>query len=162
VRRFTAAVLAVLALSAPLRAADPLAKYATVDIKACTTSIYIATVTMIMPPFVRRNAVYSSTYYAKVFPYFLFNERGRIWIAITDDELRRAEKGEPVSFTGRAINNKGDERRVDGNATPTGPRSGNIRVRVFVTRKISLTYDTTYELTGPDGPVEASRARPAR
>ena len=46
---------------APLRGAeDPLARFDVVAIKNSSTSIYIGTVTMIMPPFVRKNVVYSS------------------------------------------------------------------------------------------------------
>ena len=142
------AALAILAC-APLRAGDPLSRYGVVAIKPCTASIYIATVTMAMPPFVRRGAIYSSTYSAKVFPYFLFNEKGRIWMTVSDDDLRRASKGQEIAVSGHATSDSGDERRVEGRATPTGPTSGKIRVRVFVTRRISLTYDTTYELKGP-------------
>lgn len=107
---------------------------------------------MTYPPFVRKGAVYSSTYSAKVFPYFFYNEKGRIWIVVTDDDLRRVSMGQPVDFKGRAISEYGDDRKVDGRAVPTGPRTGKIRVRVFVTRRIALTYDTTYELIGPGQP----------
>jgi hypothetical protein len=151
-------ILAILA-GAPLRADDSLARFSIVDIKTSTASIYIATVTMTMPPFVRKNVVYSSTYSAKVFPYFLFNEKGRIWITVPDEVLRRAATGQSVDFTGRALSDSGDERRVEGHATPTGPWGGKIRVRVFVTRRISLNYDTTYELKGPEVPPTAATPR---
>ena len=155
-RLLTPLTLAILA-GAPLRADDSLARFSVVDIKTSTASIYIATVTMTMPPFVRKNVVYSSTYTAKVFPYFLFNEKGRIWIVVPDDVLKRAATGQPVDFTGHALSDSGDERKVEGHATPTGPWSGKIRVRVFVTRRISLNYDTTYELKGPaNAPPEAT------
>lgn len=154
-RLLTPLALAVLA-AAPLRADDSLARFNVVDIKPSTASIYIATVTMTMPPFVRKKVVYSSTYSAKVFPYFLFNEKGRIWIVVPDDLLRRAANGESVDFKGHALSDSGDERRVEGHATPTGPWGGKIRVRVFVTRRISLNYDTTYELKGAAGPPAAT------
>jgi hypothetical protein len=150
-RLLTPVILAVLA-GAPLHADDSLDRFNVVDIKPSTVSIYIATVTMTMAPFVRKSVVYSSTYSAKVFPYFLFNEKGRIWIVVPDDLLRRAAKGESVDFAGRALSDSGDERKVEGHATPTGPWGGKIRVRVFVTRRISLNYDTTYELKGSAGP----------
>jgi hypothetical protein len=155
-RLLTPLTLAVLA-GAPLRADDSLSRFSVVDIKPSTVSIFVPTVTMTMPPFVRKNVVYSSTYTAKVFPYFLFNEKGRIWITVPDDVLKRAATGQPVDFTGHALSDSGDERRVEGHATPTGPWSGKIRVRVFVTRRISLNYDTTYELKGPAvAPPEAT------
>jgi hypothetical protein len=149
VRRFLASAALVISACVTLRAEDSLSRYGVVDIKSCTTSIYIATVTMTMPPFVRKGSVYSSTYSAKVFPYFLFNEKGRIWMTVSDDDLRRASKGQEILLSGYATSDSGDERRVAGKATPTGPTSGKIRVRVFVTRRISLVYDTTYELRGP-------------
>ena len=107
---------------------------------------------MTMPPFVRKGVVYSSTYTAKVFPYFFYNEKGRIWIVVTDDDLRRASRGEAVDFKGHAMSDSGEERRVDGHAVPSGPLKGKIRVRVFVTRRIALNYDTVYELKGPAAP----------
>jgi hypothetical protein len=140
------------AAAAPLRGADdPLARFGVVDIKPSVASLYIASVTMTMPPFVRRNAVYSSTYYAKVFPYFFCSERGRIWIVVPDDDLRRVSLGQPVDFVGHALSDTGDERKVTGRATPTGPSGGRIKVRVFISRRISLDCDTTYELKGPPG-----------
>lgn len=149
-RRFLAALSIAAALAEPAWGAeDSLAPYNVVAIKSATTSVFVATVTMTMPPFVRKNVVYSSTYSAKVFPYFFYNEKGRIWIVVSDDDLRRAAKGGSVDFKGSAVNEAGDVRKVEGHATPTGPTSGNIRVRVFVTRRIALTYDTTYELRGP-------------
>ncbi len=146
--RITAPLLLLLvALCPPLRgAADPLQRYGVVDIRPSAASIYIGTVTMTMPPFVRRNVVYSSTYSARVFPYFFYSETGRIWISMTDDDLRRIDAGGAVDFVGKAVSKSGDVRKVEGRATPTGPMGGRIRVRVFVTKRIALTYDTTYEL----------------
>jgi hypothetical protein len=101
-----------------------------------------------MPPFVRKGPVYSSTYSAKVFPYFYFNEKGRIWINVPDATLRRIANGEAIDFTGSAIDDAGDKRRVEGHATPTGRSRGEITVRVFVTKRIALNYQTTYECVG--------------
>ena len=77
-------------MAAPLRGAeDPLARYGVIAIKPMSTSIYIGTVSMASPPFVRKNIVYSSTYSAKVFPYFFYNETGHISIVIPDEDLER-------------------------------------------------------------------------
>jgi hypothetical protein len=148
-RRLLAPLVLVLAAATPGRGADAaLARFNVVDIKTSVASLYIASVTMIMPPFVRRDAVYSSTYYAKVFPYYFFSEKGRIWIIVPEADLRRAAVGQPVDFVGHALSDSGDERKVEGRAVPTGPSGGKIRVRVFISRRISLNYDTTYELKG--------------
>jgi hypothetical protein len=132
--------------------ADTFARFNRVSISPATVSIYIGTISMTFQPFIRHNATYSSTYSARVFPYFFFNEKGRIWIVVPDDALRRIDRGESVDFTGHATSDSGDERRVEGHATPTGRSSGKIRVRVFVTRRIVLTCDTTYELRGSASP----------
>jgi hypothetical protein len=163
VRRFLAPLGVALALAAPLSGADPLlSPFNVVDIKPAVTSVIVATVTMTMAPFERKNVVYSSTYSAKVFPYFFYNEKGRIWITISDDDLRRAAKGGSVDFTGHALSDAGDERRVEGHATPTGPLTGKIKVKVYVTRRISLSYDTVYELKGPPAPKTAPTPKSAR
>jgi hypothetical protein len=159
VRRFLTPFTLALLAAAPLRAEDPLARFNVVDIKPAVTSIIIATVTMSMPAFVRKSTVYSSTYSAKVFPYFFYNEKGRIWIIVPDDLLKRAARGQPVDFTGHALSDSGDERKVEGHAVPTGPWGGKIRVRVYVTRRISLVYDTTYELKGSANPLAAATPR---
>jgi hypothetical protein len=160
VRRFIAPLCAAIALASPLRALEPAySPFQVVSIKPAVTSVIVATVTMSMPDFGRKGEVYSSTYYAKVFPYFFYNEKGRIWIKVTDADIRRASAGQPVDFSGQAINEAGEKRRVEGHAVPTGPLTGKIRVKVYVTRRISLNYDTTYELKGPPAPRPAAIPR---
>jgi hypothetical protein len=161
-RPLLALTLLSLAGAAPARGADDMAKFAQVVIRPASASFYIASVTMSFQPFVRHRSVYSSTYVARVFPYFFLGERGRIWIVVPDEALARINRGEPVAFTGRAANDSGDERRVDGTATPAGPREGRIRVRVFVSKRIILTYDTTYRLQGPPDEPAPVTPRPAR
>jgi len=157
--RIAAIAALALACAAPATSAgDALARFNVVAIRPTTASIFIGTVTMTMPPFVRRDGVFSSTYTARVFPYFFWSESGRIWIVVPGDKLLRAAKGEPVDFTGRGVSSSGDERRVEGRATPTGPSGGRIRVRVFVTRRIYLNFDTTYELRGPADPRSQAKS----
>jgi hypothetical protein len=156
VRRPFLIALVVLSSIAPLRAESP-AKFASVAIDPASANLYIATVSMAFQPFVRKGSEYSSAYVARVFPFF-YTERGRIWIVMPDDLLRRVDRGEAVDFTGRALNDSGDSRKVEGHAVPTGPMTGKIRVRVYVSRRISLTYDTTYELKGPASPSVTATA----
>jgi hypothetical protein len=128
-----------------------MARFSEVSIKPATAFLYVATVSLTIQPFVRHKAIYSSTYSARVFPYF-YTEKGRIWINVPDDALRRVANGEAIDFTGRAVNDSGDERRVAGRAVPTATSLGTIQVRVFVTRRISISCDTTYEFVGPADP----------
>jgi hypothetical protein len=156
------AALYIAAVAAPLCAGDPPGRFDVVAAKPATASFIIGTITMTIPPFVRRNTVYSSTYAAKIFPYFFYNEKGRIWIEIPDDDLRRVALGQPVDFKGHAISDSGDGRRIEGRATPTGPLTGRLRVKVFITRRIGLTYNTTYELQGTERPAANATSRQAR
>jgi hypothetical protein len=130
------------------RGADsPLSGFDRVTIEPTKTSIYIGTVSMTMPTFGRTNGTYESTYGAKVFPYFFYNEKGTLAIAMPDESLRKLERGEPVEFSGRAVNTAGDERRIEGKATPeeaSGGRKGKIKVRVFVSKRIELIFNTSY------------------
>jgi len=158
VLRNAAAALALASASLASSAEDSLARFNVIAIRPTTASIYIATVTMTMPPFVRQDTVFSSTYSARVFPYFFWNESGRIWIVVPGDKLRRVALGEPVDFTGRGVSESGDERRIEGRATPTGSKGGRIRVRVYVTRRIFLTFDTTYELDGAASPHSQAKS----
>jgi hypothetical protein len=152
------AVLAAAAFPGPCGADDVPERFNVVATKPAAASIFIGTVTMTMPPFVRRDTVYSSTYTARVFPFF-YSEKGRISIVIPSDDLRRVARGEAADFWGRAINDSGDVRKIEGSATPTGPFSGKLKVKVFITRRIALTYYTTYELQGAEKPVAGATAK---
>ena len=135
----------------PLRGADPAApdRHQVVEVEATWTSIYIGTVSLKMPPFARTAAGdFESTYVARVFPYFFSNENGRIAIRVSDDSLRRLERGEVIEFTGQAVNQQGEERRVEGKATPADSAQGKIKVRVRVSPRIELIFNTTYRFPG--------------
>jgi hypothetical protein len=161
-RRLLTVPALALACAATLRGADDLSRFSQVLIRPASAPFYIASVTMSFQPFIRHRATFSSTYAARVFPYFFLGEKGRIWINIPDEALALVGRGEPVDFTGRAVNDSGDERKVEGRATPTGPWAGRIKVRVFVSKRIILTYNTTYELQGPRGEPPAVTPTPAR
>lgn len=143
--RLFAVGLGLLAAVVPASAADqPAAAYARVEVAPTKTSIYIGTVSMTMPGFTRTGGTYSSTYVARVFPYFFSNESGRLSVAISDELLQRLGRGEAIEFSGRAVNDSGAERRIEGTATPADAASGKLKVRVFVSRRIELIFNTTY------------------
>jgi hypothetical protein len=135
--------------------------YARVDIAPTKTSIYIGTVSMTMPAFVRHEDRYESTYAAKVFPYFFYNEQGTLAIDLPETALRRLAAGETVEFSGRAHNTAREERRVEGKATPTDARSGKLKVRVFVTKRIELIFNTTYVFPAVPAPAAGAGAPPS-
>ena len=99
---------------------------------------------MTMPAFARVNSGYETTYVAKGFPYFCYNENGRWRVEITDETLRTLAGGEAIDFQGRAVREVGAERRVDGRASPRDASSWNIKVRVFYSKRIELIFNTTY------------------
>ena len=106
------------------RAADSSGnRYARVEIASTKTSIYIGTVSMTMPTFTRANGTFESTYVAKVFPFFFSSEKGRLGIDVSDEQVQKLARGEAIEFTGNAVNSNGEERRIEGKATPVR-RSG--------------------------------------
>ncbi|MEI8090029.1 MAG: hypothetical protein WCG63_10615 [Opitutaceae bacterium] len=131
----------VLSVATLVASQDP---HAAVEIAPAKTSIYIGSVTMTMPTFKHTGASYESSYVARVFPYFFYNERGTLSIDFTDEQLTRLDRGERVDFQGQARNESGEPRRIEGHATPTDATNGKIKVRIFVTAKIELIFNTTY------------------
>ena len=124
--------------------------YDSAEVATARTSIYIGAVTLKSSAFIRQGARYTATYQAKVFPFFFYNESGEIWIELPDDDLRRLAEGERVEFSGEAHDRSGELRRVTGHAEPVNPESGEIKVRVWVSKKIQLIFNTTYRFTGSD------------
>lgn len=115
-----------------------------VVIAPTTTSIYVGSVALTLAPFLRSDDTYSAAYQAKVFPYFFLSERGELAVRVSEELLRRLQAGESIDFSGRAVNREGEERRIEGRATPADPSSGKLKVRVFVSRRIELIFNTTY------------------
>jgi hypothetical protein len=149
-RRLLTAGFCTLFLSVASRGEEaPLSpRYATVEIETVKTSIYIGSVTLTMPRFIRTGETFSSTYNARVFPYFFSSEKGKLSIDLSDETLRKLERGETIQFTGKAFNTDGEERRIEGRAVPSDSASGKIKVRVFVSKKIELIFNSSYRFWG--------------
>ncbi len=123
---------------------EPPRDYSRVEVAPAKTSIYVGTVAMTMPTLIRHGEAFESTYVAKVFPYFFYNEHGRLSIVFSDAMLRQLERGEPVEFKGLAVRADGAERRIEGKATPSDAQGGKIKVRVFYSKRVELIFNTTY------------------
>jgi hypothetical protein len=119
-----------------------------VTVEKVRTSIYIGTVTLRTPPLSRENGSYHTTYRATVFPYFFHNEHGTLSIDLSDQQLEHLVAGHTVEFTGRAMNSDGEPREVTGRAQPDNANEGKLKVRVRVSPKIELIFNTTYRFTG--------------
>jgi len=125
-------------------AEDSLARYDRVAVEPAKTSIYVGSVTMAFSPAVRKNRVYEADYSAKVFPFFFMSEKGKLFLEAPDDALRRLARGETVEFTGHGVNTDGKERRFEGRAVPAEAATGKLKVRVIVSKRIELVFNTTY------------------
>ena len=144
-RRLLLIGLGLTACVLPAQAAEPsLDSYASVAIAPVKTSIYIGSVTLTSPPYLRKAGTYTSSYTAKVFPYFFYNEHGTISIAVSDDQLRQLRRGESITFTGQGLSSDSEPRHIEGKVTPVDATTGKIKVRVFVSKRIQLIFNTTY------------------
>lgn len=122
-------------------------EYDTVIVPKLKTSIYIGSVSLTLAPLRRGgNGAYAADYKASVVPFFFYNEAGRFQIDFTDEHLAQLARGERVMFKGNAKSTGGDERRIEGHATPASPgaKTGKIKVRLFVGAKTRLVFDSTY------------------
>jgi hypothetical protein len=157
-RRCTILFFTVLTARALLSAATPPPPsfaprhYAEVTLDPAETPIYVGKVRLAMLPFTRRANGFTSDYTIKVFPFFFFNEQGRISIEFSDAQLQQLERGEPADLKGQAINSSGAGRRIEGHAVPdaVGSDHGKIKVKVSVSKNIELVFNTSYRLTGKE------------
>lgn len=123
-----------------------LRRFDQVTVETSKTSIYVGSVTLKLTPLLRKSGQFHATYTATVFPYFFWDESGWIAIELSDDALRQIVQGEVVQFKGRGMNDDGEERQIEGRVVPADSNSGKIKVRVFVTKKTQLIFNTTYHL----------------
>ena len=139
--------LLLVTMAASLPARDAAArKVDRVVVEPTRTSIYVGTVSLTMPAFVRQGTAFESTYDCKVFPYFFSNEHGTLRIEVSDSELETLQRGQPIDFRGGAKNHRDDDRTVEGRATPDSATEGRLKVRVRVSRRIELIFNTRYRL----------------
>jgi hypothetical protein len=127
-------------------AADP--RFARVEVAPTKTSIYVGIVSMQLPTFVRNGGTYETAYTASVFPLLFYGEKGRLFVEISDAQLEQLSRGETIEFAGHATRNDGLDRKVTGKATPTDATSGKLKVRVWVSKRIDLIFNTTYRFVG--------------
>jgi hypothetical protein len=124
------------------------ARYNKAAVEPVKTSIYIGYVKLTAPIFTRTRTGYGSDYDASVFPFFFWSEHGRMTIEASEDDLRRLARGEAVEFKGHAENSDGETRLIMGRAVPEDAIRGKLKVRVFVSKRIQLIFNTTYRFVG--------------
>jgi hypothetical protein len=120
----------------------------TAEIAPASTSIYIGTVKLTVSPMTRHGNAYSSTYTAKVFPYFFYNETGQFRMEVSDADLFRLASGQAIDVVGDALRSDGVDRQVRAHATPSSLADGQVKVRVVISPRLTLIFHTTYHLSG--------------
>lgn len=126
--------------AAPARAA---AGWNTVTVGPMKTSIYVGSVTLTTAEFKRDGDRFSTTYEAKVRPWFWWNESGRATITLPVAELEKLAKGGRVDFTGEGTNHRGKPRPITGYAERADETSGKIKVRLNADG-VELIFNGTY------------------
>jgi len=127
----------------PADTTGPAGEWDSVTVAPVKTSIYVGSVTLTTGEFRRDGDQYTATYAAKVWPWFFWNETGRITITLPQAELARLTRGERVEFTGEASNHKNKPRHVTGRADRIDAATGRIKVRVGVD-DTELIFNSTY------------------
>ncbi len=121
--------------------------YNKVTVETSSTSIYIGKVTLIVGTLARKDGYISGDYKAKVFPYWFMGEHGTFRLKASDEDFARIAKGEVVEFSGDAQSSDKEVRKITGRATPADATTGKFKVRIFVTEKIQLIFNSTYKFS---------------
>ncbi len=129
--------------------ADPAIPAQGAVIAPAKTSIYLGSVTLAVDPLVRAGSTYASDYAATVFPFFFCNEQGKFRIQVSDSALLQLARGHAIDFTGEAVRDDGVVRVLQGHAVPSSmPNEGDVKIRVHLSRRIVLVFNTRYRLIG--------------
>jgi hypothetical protein len=118
-----------------------------VTVEPMKTSIYIGSVGLTTGVFKRHGSTLSTTYEAKVVPWFFWSESGSITITLTDADLAKLATGQTAEFRGDAVNEQNKPRPVTGRARPADGTSGKIKVRVMADG-VELIFNGTYKFGG--------------
>ena len=114
-----------------------------VTVAPMKTSIYVGSVTLTTGVLKRAGDHFSTTYEAKVWPWFFWSETGSISITLPQADLEKLARGERVEFTGEAFNYKNKPRKVTGRAERINGATGKIKVRIGVD-DTELIFNGTY------------------
>jgi hypothetical protein len=148
-RRVIRALLILLATAMAADAAPPPDSDQLV-IATASTSGPLGKVTLMVDPLTRKEGGYSGRYQVKAL-LGIGSETGVITIVVSDESLAKlvggdSEGRQPISFKGKAVNDKGQVKQVDGRATPASAEQGAIKVRV-TSGKLRLVFDTHYRFS---------------
>lgn len=135
--------LAGAVVTLPADTTQRLGDWDSVTVEPMKTSIYVGSVTLTTGEFRRDGDKFSTTYDAKVRPWFFWGETGRITITLSQADLEKLARGERIEFTGEAFNHKNKPRKVTGRADRIDGATGKIKVRIGVD-DTQLIFNGTY------------------
>ena len=138
-------MLVLLGAVSPLAAdtSQNIGDWDSVTVAPMKTSIYVGSVTLTTGVFKRDGDKFTTTYEAKVWPWFFWGETGKITITLPRTDLEKLARGERIEFTGEAINQKNKPRKVTGRADRTDGAAGKIKVCIGVD-DTELIFNGTY------------------
>jgi hypothetical protein len=112
-----------------------------------TSSMSIAggKATLTIGPLQRVRGGYSGEYRVSVFPYVFKNEKGKLAITASDEDVVKLEQGKSISITGTAttIGKTGKTRRIDAIATPADGTRGKLKLW-FVSEDRKMIFEPSY------------------
>ena len=98
-------------------------------IDPCTAAVPLGKATLRVSGMSRKGGVYTGSYQMKVTPLFFASEKGRIAVAVSDENLRKLIRGAPIEFSGTTTTTgSGKTRAVNGIATPLGKTDGRMQM----------------------------------
>ena len=122
--------------------------YERVDIADSSTSIYVGSVALSLGQLAYAGGKFQTHYHARVFPLFFMSENGQMEIPFSEEQLAGIRRGERVEITGIARTPSNESREITGYVKPEGPDNGSIKVRVHVSKRIELIFNTRYRIPG--------------
>jgi hypothetical protein len=111
-------------------------------IEPSSMSVLAGKATLTIGPLERTNGVYTGDYEYTVFPWFQFNEQGKLAILVSDESLAQANDGKVVTVTGTAtaIGKGGARRPIVIIATPVDKDHGTLNLSFMAgSRKMIFT-----------------------
>lgn len=92
----------------------------------------------------RKAGAYVGDYHLKVTPYFFKSEKGKLFINVSDESLRRLINGNSVEVTGQATTSgTAETRAISARATPLGSDRGSLTVAIL-TENGKLVFNSSY------------------
>ncbi|MEO7933041.1 MAG: hypothetical protein ABIT76_07775 [Chthoniobacterales bacterium] len=114
-------------------------------VEPSATKVSLAKANLIVSTLEHEKEAYLGSYQLKVTPFTFKSETGKLFLQASDETVMQMTKGEPVKFTGKATNDKGDVKVVTGQTTPADTSHGAVSFSVQ-TENGPMVFNTSYKL----------------